>query len=184
MAGLGSQAMHWVLAPFQQGPWWRGQGAGSVSGTSQEPSSRRCVARHRPAAGQVHCLRRLWQELVLEKTSRAGSVGPVPWCGYAVPRWAALSYIAVMWFWYESSRGNKVLLLHNLMGICLTKCWAWFIKAALCAASYWVSLYNRSCNNLADKGITCVCIDFISDFLQPTIALQTNTWLDISAIPG
>lgn len=81
-----SPAMHRVLAPFQQGPWWRGQGAGSVSGTSREPSSRRCVARHRPAAGQVHCLRRLWQELVLEKTSRAGSVGPVPRCGYAVPR--------------------------------------------------------------------------------------------------
>lgn len=65
-----------------------------------------------------------------------------------------------------------MLLLHNPMGIYPTKC------------CYWISLYNLRCNNLAVTGIICICVDFISDFLQPTIALQTNTWLDISAIAG
>ena len=79
--------------------------------------------------------------------------------------------------WYESSRSNKLVPLHNLMGIYLTKCWAWFIKTAFCAANYWRGLYSL-------KGVICVCIGFISDFLRPTIALWTNTWLDISTIPG
>lgn len=90
---------------------------------------------------------------------------PVPRWWYAIQCWAVVSYVEVTCFWYESSRGSRMLLLYNLMGIYLTKHWTWFIKTAFCAASYWVGLCKWSCNNLPVKGIICICIDFYFRFL-------------------
>lgn len=122
----------------------RSMGWDLSAGLSQESSFKFCMAWDWPATGQ----RLLFGAALVGVLGRGLQVWallePVPWYWYTVQLWAAVRCVEVTCFWYESSWGNKILLLQNLMGIYMKKYWTWIIETAFCAANYWVIFYNLS----------------------------------------